>query len=171
MSVPISQFIPSPPPSPATFPPWCPYICSLEILRLVRHRKYTKKIHCTQPGSGLQVCPTTSPRESANVTAPTKGGSRSNKGSLQKLGLILLPRGGQGADGRNQVAVIWLPPNYSTYRKRLYVVFICIVNLPLNCPKLYNTDNVFTHLYTQACTYTPCKPRSWLSGRSRGFQS
>ena len=28
MSIPISQFIPPPPP-PATFPPWCPYVCSL----------------------------------------------------------------------------------------------------------------------------------------------
>ena len=30
MSTPISQFIPLPPP-PQTFPPWCPYICSLHL--------------------------------------------------------------------------------------------------------------------------------------------
>ena len=34
MSIPISQFITSPPaPTPATFPPWCPYICSLHLCR------------------------------------------------------------------------------------------------------------------------------------------
>ena len=31
MSIPISQFIPPPPPAPATFPPWCPYVCSLHL--------------------------------------------------------------------------------------------------------------------------------------------
>ena len=30
MSIPISQFI-TPPPAPATFPPWCPYVCSLHL--------------------------------------------------------------------------------------------------------------------------------------------
>ena len=30
MSIPISQFI-TPPPLPATFPPWCPYVCSLVV--------------------------------------------------------------------------------------------------------------------------------------------
>ena len=30
MSIPISQFMPSPPP-PTTFPPWCPYVCSLHL--------------------------------------------------------------------------------------------------------------------------------------------
>ena len=29
MSIPISQFIPPPP--PAAFPPWCPYICSRHL--------------------------------------------------------------------------------------------------------------------------------------------
>ena len=31
MSIPISQFIPPPPPTPAAFPPWCPYVCSLHL--------------------------------------------------------------------------------------------------------------------------------------------
>ena len=31
MSIPISQFITTPPPHPATFPPWCPYVCSLHL--------------------------------------------------------------------------------------------------------------------------------------------
>ena len=30
LSIPISQFI-TPPPPPATFPPWCPYVCSLHL--------------------------------------------------------------------------------------------------------------------------------------------
>ena len=30
MSIPISQFI-TPPPPPPTFPPWCPYVCSLQL--------------------------------------------------------------------------------------------------------------------------------------------
>ena len=30
MSIPISQFITPPPPHP-TFPPWCPYVCSLHL--------------------------------------------------------------------------------------------------------------------------------------------
>ena len=29
MSIPISQFIPSTTTPPTTFPPWCPYVCSL----------------------------------------------------------------------------------------------------------------------------------------------
>ena len=31
MSIPIAQFITPPPPSPAAFPPWCPYVCSLHL--------------------------------------------------------------------------------------------------------------------------------------------
>ena len=31
MSIPISQFIISPSPPPAAFPPWCPYVCSLHL--------------------------------------------------------------------------------------------------------------------------------------------
>ena len=31
MSISISQFITPPPPPPATFPPWCPYVCSLHL--------------------------------------------------------------------------------------------------------------------------------------------
>ena len=31
MSIPIAQFITPPPPAPAAFPPWCPYICSLHL--------------------------------------------------------------------------------------------------------------------------------------------
>ena len=30
-SIPISQFITPPPPRPATFPPWYPYVCSLHL--------------------------------------------------------------------------------------------------------------------------------------------
>ena len=33
MSIPISQFI-TPPPPPTTFPPWCPYVCSKELMFL-----------------------------------------------------------------------------------------------------------------------------------------
>ena len=31
MSIPIAQFISPPPPPPTTFPPWCPYVCSLHL--------------------------------------------------------------------------------------------------------------------------------------------
>ena len=31
MSIPISQFITPPPHPPTTFPPWCPYVCSLHL--------------------------------------------------------------------------------------------------------------------------------------------
>ena len=31
MSIPISQFITPPPPTPAAFPPWYPYVCSLHL--------------------------------------------------------------------------------------------------------------------------------------------
>ena len=31
MSIPISQFIPPPPPRHPVFPPWCPYVCSLHL--------------------------------------------------------------------------------------------------------------------------------------------